>query len=39
MVEFHDLWHNLIVPNDVDLLKQLQSGMLSLKICAHRSPC
>ncbi|KAH9990845.1 hypothetical protein BJV77DRAFT_1010644 [Russula vinacea] len=26
--EFHDLWHNLIVPNDVDLLKQLQSGGL-----------
>ena len=29
MVEFHDLWHNLIVPNDVDLLKQLQSGISS----------
>ena len=28
-IEFHDLWHNLIVPNDVDLLKQLQSGMSS----------
>ncbi|KAH9964900.1 transcription initiation factor IIE subunit beta [Russula dissimulans] len=26
--EFYDLWHNLIVPNDVDLLKQLQSGGL-----------
>ncbi|KAH9976695.1 transcription initiation factor IIE subunit beta [Lactifluus volemus] len=26
--EFHDLWHNLNVPNDVDLLKQLQSGGL-----------
>jgi len=26
--EFHDLWHNQIVPNDVDLLKQLQSGGL-----------
>jgi hypothetical protein len=28
VTEFHDLWHNLIVPNDVDLLKQLQSGMI-----------
>ncbi|KAI0277885.1 transcription initiation factor IIE, beta subunit [Russula aff. rugulosa BPL654] len=26
--EFHDLWHNLNVPNEVDLLKQLQSGGL-----------
>ncbi|KAH9986211.1 transcription initiation factor IIE subunit beta [Russula compacta] len=26
--EFHDLWHSQIVPNDVDLLKQLQSGGL-----------
>ncbi|KAH9177285.1 transcription initiation factor IIE subunit beta [Lactarius sanguifluus] len=26
--EFYDLWHNLSVPNDVDLLKQLQSGGL-----------
>ena len=24
--EFHDLWHSLVVPNDVDLLKQLESG-------------
>lgn len=29
MVEFYDLWHSLTVPNDVDLLKQLQSGMSS----------
>lgn len=28
-VEFMDLWHELKVPNDVDLLKQLASGMLS----------
>lgn len=24
--EFHDLWHGLKVPNDVDLLKQLANG-------------
>ncbi len=29
MAEFYDLWHNLTVPNDVDLLKQLQSGSMS----------
>jgi transcription initiation factor TFIIE subunit beta len=34
MVEFYDLWHSLIVPNDVDLLKQLQSGMLSVPTVA-----
>ena len=31
--EFHDLWHNLNVPNEVDLLKQLQSGLLSQSAC------
>ncbi len=35
MVEFYDLWHNLTVPNDVDLLKQLQSGMSSLSTMAY----
>jgi transcription initiation factor TFIIE subunit beta len=33
MIEFHDLWHNQIVPNDVDLLKQLQSGMFFQSAC------
>lgn len=28
--EFLDLWHSLQVPNDVDLLKQLASGIGSL---------
>jgi transcription initiation factor TFIIE subunit beta len=28
--EFHDLWHSLKVPNDVDLLKQLASGASDL---------
>ena len=32
-LEFHDLWHNLNVPNEVDLLKQLQSGPLSQSAC------
>jgi transcription initiation factor TFIIE subunit beta len=32
-LEFHDLWHNLNVPNEVDLLKQLQSGLLSPSAC------
>ena len=32
-LEFHDLWHNLNVPNEVDLLKQLQSGLLSQSAC------
>jgi hypothetical protein len=27
ILEFHDLWHSLKVPNEVDLLKQLASGM------------
>ena len=27
-IEFHDLWHSLKVPNDVDLLRQLASGKL-----------
>ena len=26
IVEFNELWHSLTVPNDVDLLKQLESG-------------
>lgn len=26
-LEFHDLWHSLKVPNEVDLLRQLASGM------------
>ena len=30
MIEFHDLWHSLPVPNDVDLLKALSSGKSSL---------
>jgi transcription initiation factor TFIIE subunit beta len=34
-IEFHDLWHNLNVPNDVDLLKQLQSGILSQSAIQH----
>ena len=34
MVEFYDLWHSLTVPNDVDLLKQLQSGMSSINTMA-----
>ena len=29
-LEFHDLWHNLNVPNEVDLL---QSGLLSQSAC------
>jgi len=29
-IEFHDLWHSLKVPNDVDLLRQLASGKLCL---------
>jgi hypothetical protein len=32
-LEFHDLWHKLNVPNEVDLLKQLQSGLLSQFAC------
>ena len=35
MVEFYDLWHSLTVPNDVDLLKQLQSGMSLLSTMAY----
>jgi transcription initiation factor TFIIE subunit beta len=34
-IEFHDLWHNLNVPNDVDLLKQLQSGIISQSAVQH----
>lgn len=34
-IEFHDLWHNLNVPNDVDLLKQLQSGNLTQSAIQH----
>ena len=30
--EFYDLWHSLKVPNEVDLLKQLQNG-ISLSSC------
>lgn len=35
MVEFYDLWHSLTTPNDVDLLKQLQSGMSSISTMAY----
>ncbi|KAI0060143.1 transcription initiation factor IIE subunit beta [Artomyces pyxidatus] len=34
--EFHDLWHSLKVPNDVDLLKQLQSE--GLQATASEAP-
>lgn len=32
VIEFHDLWHSLKVPNDVDLLRQLASGKLRLRL-------
>ena len=35
-LEFHDLWHSLKVPNEVDLLRQLASGM---KLPSYRYLC
>ncbi|KAI0045166.1 transcription initiation factor IIE subunit beta [Auriscalpium vulgare] len=32
ITEFHDLWHSLKVPNDVDLLKELQSEGLQATV-------
>jgi transcription initiation factor TFIIE subunit beta len=36
--EFHDLWHNLRTPNDVDLLKSLASEGLQATASAPKAP-